>query len=147
MATRQKFNQTTAERRRRTFSEEFKQKKVREIEQKIIKIVFLINNLKTNDKTKIMEHNNQNAEETVTKLIENQISKLPSGMLLWASFAAMGASFAMKCMKNNNAALFLGLGAAPLLFMGIYNKFVKTEEHDEHHETTGLERFQKVLTK
>ena len=38
MATRQKFTQSTAERRRRTFSEDFKQKKVREIEQKITTI-------------------------------------------------------------------------------------------------------------
>ncbi len=34
MATRQQFKQSEAERRRRHFSEEFKQKKVREIEQK-----------------------------------------------------------------------------------------------------------------
>jgi transposase-like protein len=38
MATRQLFKQSTEERRRRTFSEEFKQKKVREIEQKITTI-------------------------------------------------------------------------------------------------------------
>jgi transposase len=38
MATRQQFRQSTEERRRRTFSEEFKQKKVREIEQKITSI-------------------------------------------------------------------------------------------------------------
>ncbi len=35
MATRQLFNQSTEERRKRTFSEEFKRKKVREIELKI----------------------------------------------------------------------------------------------------------------
>ena len=35
MATRAKFKQSTEERRRRVFSEEFKRKKVREIEQKI----------------------------------------------------------------------------------------------------------------
>jgi transposase-like protein len=34
MATRQQFKQSESERRRRHFSEEFKQKKVREIEQK-----------------------------------------------------------------------------------------------------------------
>ena len=34
MATREKFRQSVAERRRRIFSEEFKRKKVREIEQK-----------------------------------------------------------------------------------------------------------------
>lgn len=38
MATRKQFKQSTEERRRRTFSEEFKQKKVREIEQKITSI-------------------------------------------------------------------------------------------------------------
>jgi transposase len=38
MATRYNFKQSTDERRRRTFSEEFKQKKVREIEQKITTI-------------------------------------------------------------------------------------------------------------
>jgi transposase-like protein len=38
MATREKFKQSTEERRRRFFSEEFKQKKVREIEQKITTI-------------------------------------------------------------------------------------------------------------
>ena len=35
MATRQNFKQSTEERRKRTFSEEFKRKKVREIELKI----------------------------------------------------------------------------------------------------------------
>lgn len=38
MATRYKFKQSMEERRRRIFSEEFKQKKVREIEQKITTI-------------------------------------------------------------------------------------------------------------
>jgi len=38
MAKRQQFQLSTEERRRRTFSEEFKQKKVREIEQKITSI-------------------------------------------------------------------------------------------------------------
>ena len=38
MAKRQQFKQSTDERRRRTFSEEFKRKKVREIEQKITTI-------------------------------------------------------------------------------------------------------------
>ncbi len=38
MATRDQFKLSTSERRRRRFSEEFKQKKVREIEQKITTI-------------------------------------------------------------------------------------------------------------
>ena len=38
MANRQQFKQSTEERRRRNFSEDFKRKKVREIEQKIISI-------------------------------------------------------------------------------------------------------------
>jgi len=38
MATRQQFKQSSEERRKRTFSDDFKQKKVREIEQKITTI-------------------------------------------------------------------------------------------------------------
>lgn len=38
MATRKQFKQSTEERRRRHFSDEFKQKKVREIEQKVTTI-------------------------------------------------------------------------------------------------------------
>ena len=38
MATRQQFRQSTEERKRRIFSEDFKRKKVREIEQKITTI-------------------------------------------------------------------------------------------------------------
>ena len=38
MAIRQQFTQSTEERRRRSFSEEFKIKKVREIEQKLTTI-------------------------------------------------------------------------------------------------------------
>jgi transposase len=38
MATKQQFKQSSADRQRRTFSEEFKRKKVKEIEQKITTI-------------------------------------------------------------------------------------------------------------
>ena len=41
MATRQNFKQSTEERRKRIFSDEFKIKKVREIEQKITTIADL----------------------------------------------------------------------------------------------------------
>jgi len=46
MAKRQQFQQSIEERRRRIFSKEFKQKKVREIEQKITTIAEVIANMR-----------------------------------------------------------------------------------------------------
>lgn len=96
-----------------------------------------------------MESNNKIEEGTVTKKIEKQTAKVPSSIFLWASVAAMGASFALKCMKKNHTALFVGQWAAPFLLMGIYNKIVKTEGHDQedHDVTNGRSKFKKALSK
>jgi hypothetical protein len=71
-----------------------------------------------------------NQEGNVTKAIENQTSKIPSDMFLWASLASMGVSLTLKCLKKNHTALFVGHWAAPLLLLGIYNKIVKTQGND-----------------
>ena len=65
-----------------------------------------------------------------TIAIEKQTSKIPSGVYLTAALTAMGISLALKCMKRNHAALFVGQWADPFLIMGLYNKVVKTEGHD-----------------
>jgi hypothetical protein len=71
-----------------------------------------------------------NQEGNVTKAIENQTSKIPSDMFLWASLASMGVSLTLKCLKKNHTALFVGQWAAPFLLLGIYNKIVKTQGND-----------------
>jgi hypothetical protein len=69
-------------------------------------------------------------EGTVAKMIEEQTSKLPSDIFLWASVAAMGTSLTLKLLKQEHLALFIGQWAAPFLLFGIYNKLVKQQGHD-----------------
>jgi hypothetical protein len=86
--------------------------------------------LPTAQKTIIMDKMNSHEEGKMTKTIEDQTAKIPSVTYLSAALAAMGVSFALKCMGKNHTALFIGQWAAPFLLMGIYNKIVKTEGHD-----------------
>lgn len=70
-------------------------------------------------------------EGKMTKAIEKRTSRIASGCYLTAAIAAMGTSLILKCCKKNHAALFVGQWAAPFLIMGLYNKLVKTEGHDQ----------------
>ncbi|MDB5016157.1 MAG: hypothetical protein JWQ84_989 [Mucilaginibacter sp.] len=70
-------------------------------------------------------------EGKVTKAIEQQTAKLPSDTFLWAALASMGVSLGLKLTKQKHSALFVGQWAAPLLLLGIYNKLVKLEGHDQ----------------
>ncbi|MCD8029930.1 MAG: hypothetical protein LUF85_03630 [Bacteroides sp.] len=69
-------------------------------------------------------------EGKLTVAIEEQTSKIPSGVFLTAALASMTVSLALKCFHRKNSALFVGQWAAPLLIMGLYNKIVKTNGHD-----------------
>ncbi|RVU00848.1 hypothetical protein EOD41_09430 [Mucilaginibacter limnophilus] len=77
-----------------------------------------------------MENSNPRSEGKVAKAIEEQTSKLPSDVFLWASLASMGVSLTLKCFGKNHTALFVGQWAAPFLLLGIYNKIVKVEGSD-----------------
>jgi hypothetical protein len=69
-------------------------------------------------------------EGKVAKAIEEQTSKLPSDLFLWAALGSMSISLALKIMGKNHNALFVGQWAAPFLVLGLYNKVVKVEGHD-----------------
>ena len=73
---------------------------------------------------------NENTEGKTAKAIEEQTSKIPSDVYLYASLASMGTSLALKCIGRKHSALFIGQWAAPFLLLGIYNKLVKLEGHD-----------------
>ena len=73
---------------------------------------------------------NDNTEGKTAKAIEEQTSKLPSDLFLYASRAVMGASLTLKCLGRKHTALFVGQWASPFLLFGIYNKLVKLEGHD-----------------
>jgi len=78
-------------------------------------------------KTKKGDH----TEGEFTKSIEEQTSKLPSGVFLASALLSMGASLALKGFGSNRNALFVGQWAAPFLLLGMYNKLVKLEGHDK----------------
>jgi hypothetical protein len=70
-------------------------------------------------------------EGKVARNIEEQTSKLPSDVFLWASIGAMSASLILQLMKQKHVSLFIGQWAAPFLLFGIYNKLVKQQGHDK----------------
>jgi hypothetical protein len=76
---------------------------------------------KTQDKT----------EGKIAKTIEEQTSKLPSDVFLWASIGAMAASMVLRIARQKQMSLFIGQWAAPFLLFGIYNKLVKQRGHDK----------------
>ena len=70
---------------------------------------------------------NQHSEGPVAEAIEQQTSKIPSDLFLWAALSSMGVSLALKIQGKNDKALFVGQWAAPFLILGLYNKLVKLE--------------------
>jgi len=76
--------------------------------------------------------NTGHSEGKVAKAIEEQTAKIPSDVFLWAAIASMGVSLTLKCLKQKHTALFVGQWAAPFLLLGIYNKIVKVEGHDQN---------------
>jgi hypothetical protein len=75
--------------------------------------------------------NKDRKEGSITRTIESQTSKLPSGLFLTAALASMAVSATLKCMGHKHTALFVGQWAAPFLLLGLYNKLVKVEGHDQ----------------
>jgi hypothetical protein len=73
----------------------------------------------------------QHTEGPVAKVIEEQTSKLPSDLFLWAALGSMGTALTLKIMGKKDDALFVGQWAAPFLLFGLYNKLVKLEGHDK----------------
>ncbi|RZJ75645.1 MAG: hypothetical protein EOO45_04960 [Flavobacterium sp.] len=82
---------------------------------------------------------NDHSEGPVAKAIESQTSKLPSDLFLWAALGSMSVSAALKIMGKNQTALFVGQWAAPFLLLGVYNKLVKLEGHDQ--EDSSISRY------
>jgi hypothetical protein len=71
-----------------------------------------------------------------TKKIEHKTAKIPSTVFLCAALGSMALSLALKCIRRQHDALFVGQWAAPFLILGTYNKIVKTHGHDETDNNT-----------
>ena len=78
-----------------------------------------------------LQDNPQHKEGLVARMIEEQTAKLPSDLFLWAALGSIGVSLALKIMRQKHSALFVGQWAPTFLLLGLYNKIVKTEGHDQ----------------
>ena len=75
-------------------------------------------------------YNPQHQEGPVAEAIEEQTAKLPSDLFLWSALGAMSVALGLKIAGKKHTSLFVGQWAAPFLLLGIYNKLVKLEGHD-----------------
>jgi hypothetical protein len=66
-------------------------------------------------------------EGNLTKMIESQTSRIPSGTYLTVAVGAMAASALMMLLGKRNVANFVGQWAPTILIMGLYNKLVKVK--------------------
>lgn len=73
----------------------------------------------------------EHKEGPVARGIEKQTAKLPSDVFLWVAIGTMAASAIIQFTKKKHWSLFIGEWAAPILIMGLYNKLVKLEGHDQ----------------
>ncbi|GAC1299367.1 MAG: hypothetical protein NVSMB23_30280 [Myxococcales bacterium] len=67
----------------------------------------------------------EHAEGRVTRLLEQQVAKLPSVAFLAASIGAMAVSLGFEASSRRRSSRFVGMWVGPLLQMGIYVKLVK----------------------
>lgn len=74
--------------------------------------------------------NTTHQEGQTAKKIEEETSKVPSDIFLWAALGSMAVSLGLKIAGKNHTALFVGQWAAPFLLLGTYNKMVKQHGHD-----------------
>lgn len=82
--------------------------------------------------------NSKHREGQLARKIEEKTAQMPSDIYLWGALVSMGVSMSLKCMGHKHEALFVGQWAAPFLLLGIYNKIVKTEGHDQQSQKEGI---------
>ena len=69
----------------------------------------------------------ERGEGVLAKAIEEQTSKLPSDLFLWAAAGSIATSLTLRMMGKGNQSLFVGQWAPTFLILGLYNKLVKLE--------------------
>ena len=69
----------------------------------------------------------RNSEGDVTKMIESQTARIPSGTYLSLAILSMAGSLLLMLMGQRNVANFVGQWAPTILIIGLYNKLVKLE--------------------
>ena len=92
-----------------------------------------------NNASKVIKENltEPGREGDLTRRIEEQTERIPSGTFLAAGIGAMGASLVLKAFGMHKTANFVGLWTPTILTLGLYNKLVKLEGHEspEKHKS------------
>jgi hypothetical protein len=78
-----------------------------------------------------MTSSTQRTEGPVARAIEEQTTKLPSDIFLWAAGASVAGSLILKMLDRHHEALFVGQWAPTILILGLYNKVVKQRGSDK----------------
>jgi hypothetical protein len=77
------------------------------------------------------EHGGQpGGEGDITKMIESQTARIPSGTYLALGVGAMAVSLLLLLGGQRQVANFIGQWVPTILIVGLYNKLVKLEGHD-----------------
>lgn len=67
----------------------------------------------------------EHSEDRLTRLLEQQVAKVPSNVFLFAALSSMAASAALELIGRSRWSRFVGMWPPAFLAMGIYNKLVK----------------------
>ena len=69
-------------------------------------------------------------EGNITKRIEDQASKVHGDLYLWIGLGLLGASLILRLANRRNYSGFVGRLGESVLSLGLYNKKVKQQIHD-----------------
>ena len=94
----------------------------------------MVKDLVKDAEEKMSRVNPEKREGKVARTLEEQTAKIPSDAWLWTALGSMAVSLALKVMRKNDLAVFVGLWAPSFLLFGIYNKLVKQLGHDSEEE-------------
>ena len=97
----------------------------------VSQLKYLIMEMVEELKSKAAAYNPEKKEGKVARAIEEQTAKLPSDLFLWTAVGSIAVSLALKIAKQDNMALFVGQWVPSFLLLGVYNKIVKVEGHDQ----------------
>jgi hypothetical protein len=72
----------------------------------------------------------EHPEGTITKVIEQYTSSVPSGVYLSLAIGSIGLSALLKLSGRDKGAQFVGQWVPTILILGLYNKLVKVHGSD-----------------
>lgn len=81
--------------------------------------------------TQMGEDSRKLTEDEFTKTIEEYTASIPSSAYLGIAVAAMGVSFLCQVTGQGKWGNFIAQWVPTWLIIGLYNKVVKTEGHDQ----------------